>query len=48
MSIMSKLPYEIPWTTTIDLYLNGSMLLVGSPTGESYDDQTPYDDDFDE
>lgn len=45
---MKKQPYEIPWATALRLDLNESTLVVGSSTGEPYDDQIPYDDGFDE
>ena len=42
-----KMTYEEPRAETLDLNFNLSVL-TASPTGESYDNQVPYDDGFDE
>lgn len=42
-----KLTYEEPRAAAHDLQFNLSVL-TASPTGESYDGQVQYDDDFDD
>ena len=42
-----KMTYVEPRAEALDLRFNLSVL-VASPTGESYSNQVPYDDDFDD